>query len=323
MREILDIQEQVPSIGEIAARTGSEGGYNFSGDGRPEEWKTVLATGNLFSVLGVPLSYGRRWPARANRDRDFRVILTYGVWRGKFGGSRAVLGRQITLDHAPGYTIEGVAGENFDYPSGIQVYRSLGGFASYDRPGYRNVIGVVRLKPGIALEQCQSQLDSLSRRLAAQLPASSSGLSFRARSMKEIYSGSVQPYPLLLLGAVLFVLLISVGNVANLMLARALQRDREIAVRLALGAGTYSMVRQLVVESFVLALLSCFLGLGLCFWWMRGLHAVIGAELPAWLVLKLDGRVLLVTLAVSPRYLQFRAEAFNLLNKTNFSPPTL
>jgi hypothetical protein len=96
MREILDIQEQVPSIGEIAARTGLEGGYNFSGDGRPEEWKTVLATGNLFSVLGVPLSYGRRWPARANRDRDFRVILTYGVWRGKFGGSRAVLGRQIT-----------------------------------------------------------------------------------------------------------------------------------------------------------------------------------------------------------------------------------
>ena len=108
IREILGIQEQSPSIESIAAHTNSAGGYNFSGEGRAEEWKTMLTTGNLFDVLGAPLILGAHWPQLQDRSRDNSVILTYGVWQRCFGGRRDVIGRTVTLDHAPGYVIHGV-----------------------------------------------------------------------------------------------------------------------------------------------------------------------------------------------------------------------
>lgn len=299
MREILDIKERVTSIQAIAARTSSEGGYNFSGQGKPEEWKTVLTTGSLFEVLGVPLAIGNAWPDHSNRERDFRVILNYRVWQSKFGAAKNVVGRKITLDHAPGYNIDGVAGKNFDYPSGIQIYRSLGGFALYNRRDSRNVIAVARIRRPLRIEHLQTELDGISTRLSHEFPATNLGLSFHARSMRTVYSGDVKPYVLLVLGAVVLVLCMACGNVSNLMLSRGLGRENEIAVRLALGANRRVIATQLLAENIVLAWFASILGVFLCFWWMRILRLAIGPELPDWIIVNLDGRVLWVALSSS------------------------
>lgn len=299
MREILDIREQVSILDGIAAHSGGAGGYNFSGDGRPEEWRAVLTTGNLFEVLGTPLAAGGPWPEVANRERDYRVILTYGVWQSTFGGRSDVVGRSITLDHAPGYQIHGVAGPGFDFPRGIHVYRSIGGFTNYVRRDSRNVIGIARVKRPHGVARLQAELDSVAARLAQQYPDTNKGLTMRAESFRNVFTGDVRPYLLVLLGAVGFVLLIACANVANLLLSRALSREREVSVRVALGAGSRALLGQLLTESTVLALAAAGFGVALAYWWMKLLRALIGNELPAWMVIDLDGRVLAFTAVVS------------------------
>ena len=299
MREILDIQEQAPAIESIAAHTGAEGGYNYSGEGKPEEWKTILTTGNLFEVLGMPLAIGGKWPQAVDRERDYRVILSYGVWQRCFAGRRDVVGKKITLDHAPGYEIHGVAARGFDYPQGVQVYRSIGGFALYDKRDSRNVVGIARIRRPHTVERLQSELDTISRRMAEQFPDTNAGLSFRAIGFRELYAGDVRPYLLVLLGAVGFVLLIACGNVANLLISRALGREREIAVRVALGAGRPEILWQLLTESLVLSTLAAGVGVGLAWWWMKLLRAMIGYQLPEWMAVGMDGRVLAFAASVA------------------------
>lgn len=299
IREILDIQEQATTLESIAAHTNSAGGYNFSGEGRPEEWKTILTTGTLFSVLGAPLELGETWPQALDKTRDSRIMLTYGVWQRCFGGRRDVVGKTITLDHRPGYVIQGVTAQAFDFPRGVEVYRSIGGFANYERRESRNVVGIARIRKPHSVMQLQAELDGIARRLAAQYPDSNAGMSLRATPFRDIYSGDVKPYLHVLLGAVGFVLLIACSNVANLLLARAVNREREIAVRIALGAGRSAILGQLLTESVVLSLTASGLGLALAFWWMKILRAIIGAQLPSWMVIAIDGRVLAFTAAVA------------------------
>lgn len=160
-REILDIRENVTSLDSIAAHSGGAGGYNYSGEGRPQEWRAVLTTGNLFDVLGAPLALGAKWPDAFDRERDYRVILSYGVWQSTFGGRGDVVGKKIALDHAPGYEIHGVAGRDFYFPHGMQVFRSIGGFTSYDRRTSRNVVGIARIRRPHGLAQLQQELDAL------------------------------------------------------------------------------------------------------------------------------------------------------------------
>ena len=251
MREMLDMQQQIAVIDGIAGRTAGFGGYNFSGDVQPQEWRTTLITGNLFDVLGVPLAIGNKWPELADRARDNRVVISYGVWQSCFARNRNVLGRKIVLDHAEGYQIDGVAQNLFDYPQGIEVYRSLGGFTAGERRDYRNLIGVARIKRPFGIARLQAELFALATRLDRQFPDSNAGLSFQAESFREIYSGNVRPYLLVIFGAVLFVLAIACGNVVNLLLSRALARDREIAIRTSLGASRSNLIGQLLTESTV------------------------------------------------------------------------
>jgi putative ABC transport system permease protein len=297
MREILDMQEQLTTLESIAAHTGDSGGYNFSGGGgKPEEWKTILTTGNLFEVLGVPLALGAPWPQPLDRTRDYRVILSYGVWQRDFGGRRDIVGSSITLDHAPGYRIDGVAPKGIDFPRAIDVYRSVGGYANFERRASREAVGIARIKRPHTVPQLQAELDALAQRLAAAYPTSNVGLTYRATSFRDIYTGDVRPYLLVLMSAVAFVLLIACANVINLLLAKGLSRDREIAVRVALGASRRAIVSQLLAESAVLAALSGAAGLALGAWWMTVLRAVIGPQLPEWMTVALDGRVLTFTL---------------------------
>jgi putative ABC transport system permease protein len=299
MREVLDIRERVSVLEGVAAHTTGFGGYNYSGEGRPQEWKTILTTGNLFDVLGAPLASGSSWPARADRERDNSVILNHSVWKDTFAGRQDVLGRKITLDHAAGYQIYGVAAESFDYPQGIQVYRSLGGFAMFDQRSYRNVVAVARIRHPYSLARLQSELDNLSRQLAAEYPATNAGLSFRAMSFRELYSGEVRPYLLVLLGAVSFVLLIACANAVSLQLSRALDRAREIGVRVALGASEATLIGQLLTESAVLAMVAALLGIAMAWWWIKVLRDLIGVGLPQWMHIGIDTRVLIFTGAIS------------------------
>ncbi|MBN8731289.1 MAG: ABC transporter permease [Acidobacteria bacterium] len=297
--EIEDFKRQITSLESIAAHKGGAGGYNYSGDGRPDEWRAVLTTGNLFEVLGVPLAAGAPWPESADRKRDDRVMISYSVWARSFGARPNAVGKAISLDHAPGYTLDAVVGRGFDFPRGIQVYRSIGGFVNYEKRDARDVVGIARLKSGATLARFQGELDSLASRLQAEFPGSNEGLTFRALPFRELYSGSVRPYLLLLFGAVGFVLLIACGNVVNLLLSRALSRDREMAVRVALGAGRHQIVAQLLTESLLLSLLAAGLGVGLAWVWMGAIRRLIGAELPQWLIIDIDARVLLFSVVIA------------------------
>ncbi len=299
MREILDIQEQATTLEAIAAHTNSAGAYNFSGVGRPEEWKTTLATGNLFRVLGVPLALGDTWPQPLDRTHDSRVVLTYGIWQRAFGGRRDVIGKTITLDNAPGYVVQGVAAPGFDFPRGIEIYRSIGGFANYERRDSRNVVGIARIRSPHSVARFQAELDAVAHRLATQFPDTNAGLSFRASPLRDLYAGDVKPYLILSLGAVGFVLLIACVNVVNLLLSRTLGREREMAVRIAMGADGSAILGQLLTESVVLSLAAAALGLALAFSWMRLMLAIVGTELPAWLVISIDWRVLSFTAATA------------------------
>jgi putative ABC transport system permease protein len=299
MREVLDLQERIPILESIAAHTGSAGGYNFSGDGKPMEWKAILTTGNLFDVLGLPLALGNRWILSADRNRDFKVILSYDIWQTAFGGRSDVVGKTITLDHAPGYEIAGVAPKGLDFPRGVEVFRSIGGFTDYEARTRRNVVAIARLLPGHTVAELDQQLEAFSARLATDFPDTNRGIAFRATTFRQIYSGDVRPYLIVLFGAVILLMLIACVNTANLLLARALANSRDLRVRLALGESRFSLMGQFVLESMLLALLAVLAGSAVAAWWMHLLRNLIGLELPSWMTVEIDGRVLLFTIAAA------------------------
>jgi putative ABC transport system permease protein len=190
----------------------------------------------------------------------------------------------------------------FNFPASTQLFRSIAiskFLPNYEQRDKRNVYAVARLKPGVTAEQARAELTAFSQRLAQTYPDLNQGLSFRLKPLRDFSVGDVRPYLWLLLAAVGFVLLIACTNVINLLLARSLAREREIAIRTALGAGRGRLIRQLLTESILLASLGGLLGLAFAFGWVRLLKSLIRAELPTWIAIDIDWRVLVFTLAVS------------------------
>jgi putative ABC transport system permease protein len=301
MLELKDLREQTPIFESVAPYVpGAQ--YNYSGDGPPEELASVLVSRDLFNTLGVPLLHGGLWPESYDLERNFGVILTYDLWKRRFGGDPSVLGRKITLDAAPFYAIHGVAPQGFNFPGNVQFFRSI---AINDRlPNYkdrdaRNVYAVARLKPGVSYDQARAELNAFSRRMAEAYPNVNAGLSFTLKPLRDFYVGDVRPYLCLLLAAVGFVLLIACTNVINLLLARSLAHEREIAIRTALGAGRSRLILQLLTESLLLAIVGGLVGLAFAWGWVRLLRPLVRAELPAWVAINIDWRVLAFTLVVS------------------------
>jgi predicted permease len=301
MLELQDLQRQVNVFESVAAYApGAQ--YNFSGTGTPEELAATLATRNIFEVLGVPLLYGSTWPEVADRERNFEVVLTYDLWRRKFGGNPQALGQKITLDAAPFYTIHGVLPPDIKFPDHIALFRSIAindRMPNYQQRDARNVYAVARLKPGVSYAQARAELQNFGARLAQTYPALNAGLSFSLTPLADLYVGPVRPYLWLLAAAVCCVLLVACGNVVNLLLARALVREREIALRTALGATRARLIRLLLTESLLLALLGGALGLGLAAGSVKLIAAMASLKLPSWVVIDIDGRVLWFTLIVS------------------------
>jgi ABC-type antimicrobial peptide transport system permease subunit len=230
------------------------------------------------------------------------VILGGGLWARKFGSSPNIIGKALTLNGVS-YTVVGVVPASFTfYGRDRDVYIPIG---QWNDPSFRDrrisvsANAVARLKPGVALPQAQADMDVVARNLAAAFPAADNKAGVALVSMKEDIVGNVQPFLLVLLAAVGFLLVIACANVANLLLACLMGRSREFGVRAALGAGRWRVLRQLDTESALLAGLGGAIGLLLAWFGVQAVGRTLPITLPRVEEISLDGRVLLFTLAVS------------------------
>jgi putative ABC transport system permease protein len=279
---------------DVAAYTDL-GQYNASGDGPPEELPSTITSHNLFHVLGSDLTVGRTWPAAYDSSRHFSLVISDGLWTRRFGRDPNVISRTMTLDGAEGYEIVGVAPPGLTFPSNSALFRSIGinpDPTFYTRRTTRYVWLVARLRGGVSYAQAQGALDRLAAQLERTYPASNTGIRFRLTPLRDLYVGGVRPYVLLLAGGVALVLLLACANVANLLLSRAIGRQRDLAVRSALGATRGDLVRQMSAEITVIAALGALAGVGVAAGALRLLTTVVDLRLPHWMAIGLDWRTM-------------------------------
>jgi predicted permease len=298
----LDWQRQTQTFSSMAMYRNQD--YNLIGTGEvAERVRGYMISADFFSTLGVTPVLGRTF--RVDDDQVGAapvVILGGGFWRRKFGASLDIAGKSITLN-GTSYTIVGVIPAGFAfYGQDRDVYTPVGQWndASFrDRRVDVSAHGIGRLKPDVTLSQAKADMDGIAENLAAAYPEADKAVAITLVSMKEDIVGNVQPFLIVLLAAVGFLLLIACANVANLLLARAMGRSREFAIRAALGASQGRVIRQLLTESIALAVLGGALGLLLAVWGTKAVLGTLPGTLPRANEVSLDPRVLLFTMAVS------------------------
>ena len=270
-----------------AMAVGRTYAFSLTGIGEPEQVGAEFISADFFPVLGVQPVIGRTFTQEEERVGAGPVaLISAGLWQRKFSSAPEILGKSITLD-ARDYTIVGVIPANFHLQipgfRDTQVYAPVGQWSNpllLQRGAGLGIHGIGRLKPGVTIEQARADMDGVTRNLANAFPDSDKGITAKVTPLKEQMVGGIRPLLLVLLAAVGFVLLIACVNVANLMLARSTGRTREFAVRAALGATRGRVVRQLLTESVLLALVGGGLGLLLAAWGTRAALGVLPAALP-------------------------------------------
>ncbi|HYY56574.1 MAG TPA: ABC transporter permease [Pyrinomonadaceae bacterium] len=300
--EFNDYREQGHVFESLACYT--EGGFNLSGEGEPERISGAYVSADLFPLLGVGPTLGRTFAVEEDQPgRDQVVVLSHSLWQRRFAADRSIVGKTVGIN-GKSMTVVGVMPSAFQFPDReVEIWKPLA-LDAEDRSEqsrgshYLNVIA--RLKPGVSVEQAQAEIKGIAERIRQQHPDQyDNGFGAKIVSRHEQVVGPIRPVLLILLGTVGFVLLIACANVANLLFARAATREREMAIRTALGAGRWRIVRQLLTESLLLSLAGGAGGLLLALWGVDLLVALAPVDIPRLSEVRLDGRVLGFTLLVS------------------------
>jgi putative ABC transport system permease protein len=301
--DFLDYREQSQSFAQLAACVSEGVPVNLTGSGEAERLKGAMVTANYLDVFGVKPALGRGFLADEEQPgRDRVVVLSHDLWVRRFGADPSILNQTITLSNR-NFTVIGVMPPKFQYPAGVELWQPFGFFGPPQSPFRSRELHflrpVGRLKPGVTRTQAQAEVETIARRLQALYPKTNANQSLFLMPLQERVVGNIRLTLLVLLGAVGCVLLIACANVANLLLARATARQKEIAVRAAFGASRGRVVRQLLTESLTLALLGGLGGALLAKWGVGLLVKLNAANLPRADEIGINASVLAFTLIVA------------------------
>ena len=305
MRDWID---QSQSFEQISAYTFTN--LNLTGTGEPARLGTVRASANLFPLVGAIPTIGRSFlPEEDKEGANHVVILGHALWQSRFGSDPGIVGKPLTLNNQS-YTVVGVMASNSQFPVGfgymgkvlndpIDLYVPLAANGREIERGNYSFFAIGRLKPGVKIDQARAEMTTIEGRLEKEYPGGNTGIGISLIPTQEQTVKDIRPALLVLFGAVAFLLLIACANIANLLLARAASRKKEIAIRTALGASRLRVLRLLLTESLMLSLAGGGIGFLLALWGTDALMALEPDNIPRLNEVGVDARVFLFTLAVS------------------------